>query len=195
MKTTLTWLLWLAVIGGVAWYVIHYRRAQAKEHHAAEIRQQQTDASVAAFALKYNAVTNWEAQIPERAFTIDISSALIQTNGRPVVLVMDLKDVARQGDTYVARFNQFYLFSELYLELKCSKDQAEQLLQTQETSFTPCVLLARISEVSRPRFEVIGTVNGGDENGPITGVELNYSRAGFHAKGVCVALLRKGEIE
>jgi hypothetical protein len=112
MKTKLTWLFWLAAIGCVVWYVLHQHQTQVKEQRAAEIHQEQTVASINAFALRYNAVTNWESSLPDRGigskpFSFEISRALILSNGQPVLITMDLEDITEEKqEIHVTRSKQ-----------------------------------------------------------------------------------------
>lgn len=195
----LAWLVLILVVelaGGCDW------NAPAKQVKIKAEKERRWQSGAIDLAKKHNAISDWEAQIPKRgwfagAFSIDVSKALIQSSGRPVLLVMDLKDVAEGEGSYIARFSGYGLtnrFFELSLELKCTREQANQLLGTGTIGRQRCAVIARITEVSRPRFEVSGTVDGGDEYGTVTGVELDYSPATFHAKGECLDLLRKGEI-
>jgi len=194
MKTTikdkLTWLFWLAVIGGVAWCFMHQHKTQVREQRTVGIRQQQKDASIASLALKYNAVTNWEESLPDRGagaqpFSIDISSALIRSNGQPVLLELNLEDVAGKNGSYTAQFSQFYLtnqFFQLSIELQCTVEQVKRLLAVRENNGIQCAVVARIAEVSRPKFKLTGSASGSGEDAVLS-VELNDSQDVFLARG------------
>jgi hypothetical protein len=152
MKNKLAWLFWLAVIGGVGWYVIHHRRAQAKEHDVAEIRQQQTDASVAALVLQYHAVTNWTTGLPDRGFgehySIDIARALIGSNQQPVLVKCHLEDIAEKDGNIIASFSSRDAnVYDLSLQLQCSPEQVITLTSTNQ--LTRFAVIARCHEVQR----------------------------------------------
>lgn len=161
MKNKLTWFFWLAVIGGAAWYFMHRHQT----HRTAETQQQQTDASIAAFVLKYNAVTNWEASLPDRGagqpFSIDVSRALIQSNGQPVLIIMDLKNVAEDNGSYSALFDKNDFTNGTFLlsaGLKCTQKQANDLLEKPGSSISQTyAVVARIDEVRRPRIRLQGS--------------------------------------
>ena len=193
MKIKLTWLIWLALIGGGAWGLIYSRQANLREQRTeqrnAEIRQKQKDASIAALALKYNAVTNWEASLPApdagEPFSIEVSSALIRSNGQPVLLELDLADVAGKNSSYTAQFSQFYLTNlsiQLSVELQCTVEQVKQLVAMRETNGIQCAVVARFTEVSRPKFKLTGSVSGSGEDADLS-VELDDSPDVFLARG------------
>jgi hypothetical protein len=181
-----TWLFWLAVIGGVAWYFAHQHQTQAREHHGAEIRQQQKDASITALALKYNAATNWEASLPDRgvgqSFSIDVLRALIQSNGQPVLIIMDLEDVEENSGSYTAWFGKDDITNktfQLSVELKCTQERASQLLKKSDNNFPKTyAVVARLDKVQRPRIRVRGSGEGEDSR-----VEIDSSSYMFIAHG------------
>jgi hypothetical protein len=147
-----TWIFWLAVIGGGAWYLTHYFLTQAREHHIAEIRQQQKDASIVALALKYNAVTNWEASLPDRGageqpFSIDVARALIGSNQQPVLIECNLDDIVEKDGKIIAGLSSVDTVNSLSLKLECSPGQLTIFTGTNQLlSF---VVVARCHEVQR----------------------------------------------
>lgn len=170
MKNRLTWLFWLAVIGGVAWYFMHQHQTQVEEQRATEIReqkfaiqQQQKDASIAAFALKYNAATNWEKNLPRHGatsavYSIDVQKAL--TSASPVLFTAHLHDVAvgTNGMPY-AEFTQRYNRNEsatdpdfeLVLIIQLTDEQAQKILHTPQNVISDgsdeYAVVAKISDV------------------------------------------------
>ena len=168
-------IIFLAVIGCGVWYLINNFRTQARENHAAEMRQQQKYASFAALVLKYNAVTNWASSLSSRGFSIDVSRALIQSNGQPVLIIMELKDVAENKGGCTALFGKDDLPSATYqlsVELKCTPEQAGQLLKTPDNIFPQkFAVVARCEEVIRPKFKVsfggVSSSEDGVESSPI----------------------------
>jgi hypothetical protein len=184
------WLCVLALVGVGAWYFMHGHLAKVRDQHIAEIRQQirqqQTDASIAAVALKYNAVNNWSAALPYRslggAFSIDVSRALIRSNGQPVLMVLKLEDVAENNTGYTVLFHMDDVNNgmfQLSVELRCTQERANQLLKlTGNDSFQKYAVVARFDEIARPKFKVSG-VGGGEESS----VELDDASDVFFAKG------------
>ena len=151
MKTKLTWLLWLAVLSGGARYGIHYFQTQARERRAAEIQQQQTDANIAALALKYNAITNWTATLPDRGssehFSIDVSRALTGSNQQPVLIECNLDDIVEKDGKIITSLSSVDTVNSLSLQLECSPSQLKILTGTnQPSSFA---VVARCHEVQR----------------------------------------------
>ncbi len=190
MKTKLTWLIWLAVIGGVAWYLISTHlatvRQQQADEKAAETKQQQKDASLATLALKYNAVTNWEASLPDRglySFSIDVSRALIQSNGQPVLIIMGLVDVEENSNSYTASFSKDVITTngtfQLHVYLKCTQEQANYFLKKTGDYFSRTyAVVARLDKVERPSIGVRGSGEGEDSN-----VDIDTSTDIFFAFG------------
>jgi hypothetical protein len=191
MKTILIWLFWLAVIGGVVWYLLHLHQTQVKEPRAIEIQQHET---AAALALKYNAVTSWESLLPDRGavrqpFSIEISRALIQSNGQPVLIFMDLKDVAENKGSCTVFFDKNDISNETFqlsVELKCTQEQASQLLKKTDNDFSKTyAVVVRLDEVQRPRIRFL--VGGEGEE---ASVELQSSTDVFFAKGELLEAIR-----
>ncbi len=191
MKTKLTWLIWLAVIGGVAWYLISIHMATGRQQQAAEkvaeTKQQQKDASLAALASKYNAVTNWEALMPNRGlhtFSIDVSRALIQSNGQPVMTIMGLVDVEENSNSYTASFREDVIttngFFQLYAYLKCTQEQANYFLKNTGNDFSKeYAVIAHLDEVGRPSLKLSGSREGEDSNIDVdssTGIYLAFGK-------------------
>lgn len=159
----------LAVIGGAAWFAIHYFQTQAREHHAAEIQQQQTDARIATLVLKYNAVTNWEASLPDRGgaqpFSIDVSSALIRDDvpewaRQPVLIKCNVNDIFEKDGKIIASLSSVDTTNSLSLELQCSLVQAKVLDSTNQlSSFAvvfKCQEAQRLSSSDGEGFSVKG---------------------------------------
>jgi hypothetical protein len=167
MKNKLTWFFWLAVIFGVAWYFMHQHQTQVEEQRAAEIReqqfaikQQQKDASIAALALKYNAATNWEKNLPRHGatsavFSVDVQKAL--TSASPIIFTAHLHDVAMatNGMPY-AEFTQKYNRAksatdpdfELILSIQLTDEQAQKILNTpQDVFLDEYAVVAKISKI------------------------------------------------
>ena len=160
----------LAVIGGGAWGLIYSHLVNVREQRTAEIQQQRKDASIAALALKYNAVTNWEASLPDRgmySFSIDVSRALIQSNGQPVFIIMGLVDVEENSNSYTASFSEDVITTngtfQLYVYLKCTQEQANYFFEkTGDYSSRTYAVVARLNKVERPSIGVRGIGEGDD---------------------------------
>jgi len=183
MKNKLTWFFWLAVIGGAAWYFMHRHQTQG----TAETQQQQKDAGITALALKYNAVTNWEAALPDRGgsaqlFSLDVSRALIHSNGQPVLIIMDLTDVQDNGGIYSAVFSKDDFSNGTFLlnlGLNCTPGQANDLLKKSGANFSQTyAVVVRLDEVRRPRIRLRV---GGDGEGER--VEIDSDSIAFFGRG------------
>jgi len=197
IKFLLILLFCLAVFVGVVWwYCSHEDQQQGEEQHAIVIRQQQKDASIAALALKNNAVTNWAASLPDRGmggvFTIDLTKALVRTNGQPVAMEASLEDVSERGGAFTVHFSVFDFTSphphtfNLRLELNCNAQQAEYLLKSKPAiaGYADFVVVATIESISRPAF-------GADDLRGTDTYHIDFSSTPevFYAKGTCVDLV------
>lgn len=164
----------LAVIGGVAWYFMHQHQTQVREQRTAEIKQQQKDASIAALALKYNAVTNWESSLPDRGgaqpFSIDISRALnipanpydaLDGTNRPVLIKCNINDIFEKDGKLIASLSSADTINNLSLELQCNPAQAITFASTNQ--FLSFAVIARCQKVKRL---------SGDDNGFLVKGEL-----------------------
>lgn len=147
IESETVWLIIIGLVGIVvaAWYFIHQHQTQARENHAAEMRQQQTDASIAALALKYNAVTNWESSLPDRGgsqpFSIDVSRALsadtdnvLPSDQRPVLVKCNVNDIFEKDGKIIASLSSADTTNNLSLELQCNPVQAATFASTNQIS-------------------------------------------------------------
>ena len=168
------------------------RAEKAKQRRIEEAWQ----SAVGELAKRHGAVVDWESRLPpedsvETTFSIEASRALMPSNSQPVLLIMDLRDVAEKNGSYTARFDDDMVYKtnrtfRLIIELTCTREQAELLLQKNGRHFLQdYAVVARIAEVSRPRFELTGTADSYE-------VELSISDV-FLAKGSCIDWLRKDE--
>jgi hypothetical protein len=166
--------------------------------HAGKAGRQDVEAekswedAASAFGKQYGALVDWEGQIPNRGsidpLSIDVSRALVRSNGQPVLLVMELKDVEEGIEGYTALFKQFYWKPHSFIltvELKCTREQADNLLKRENDSYA---IVARIDHASRLKVRVVGRESGEDSF-----VELENPADVFCANGMCLGLLRKGE--
>lgn len=185
--------------------VLGCNRQERNEQDQASKAEHEWQNKLGAFAKRNGAVRHFETQIPERGvarvFSIDVSRALIQSNGQPVVITMDLKDVAENNGGYTALFGKSGtrdgLFTLISVELKCTQKQANYLLERTGKDFSQTyAVVARFDEVVRPKFKVSGSGVSGSEDGEDSSpIELDDSCDVFLIKGVCVDLLRKDEIK
>ena len=129
--------------------------------------------SLAVFALKYNATTNWETSLPDRGanqpFSIDVSRALIRSNGQPVLIITDLVDVEENSNSYTASFEKYVITTngtfDLYIYLRCTQEQANHFLEkTGKDLSRTYAVVAHLDEVGRPSLKVSGSKEGEDSN-------------------------------
>lgn len=198
-KTLLTIGLWILIIGGP---VAGWRLNQAPEKGREKVRQlkqktdkQERERKIAEFAERHSAVVGWEMTLPKRGgdpsapFMIDLSRALIRSNGQPVLLNACLYNVGEMGGVVTALFAAFgsddeFLDSPLVgLSLKCTPEQVGELTRAGVSRRTRFALVAKVERVSPLESWVAAEV--GDEAGdqPSWGC----------LRGTCVDLLRLEE--
>lgn len=147
------------------------------------MRQQQTDASIATLALKYNAVTNWEATLPDRGgaqpFSIDVSRALnisanpydaLDGTNRPVLIKCNVNDIFEKDGKIIASLSSADTTNNLSLELQCSPAQATTFASTNQ--FLSFAVIARCQEVKR--------LSGDDEGFLVKGELLDAVQLSEH---------------
>ena len=160
------------------------------------------EATLHELAARHNADANWMESLPDRGgdtfFTIDLARAMIRTNGESIALQAQLNDVSEKEGAFMASFSAFsihpiesgtnhhYYAVNLRLELRCSREQAENLLKLRmevpmmESDFA---IIASIQSVARPVFEAVTP-----ENGESYQLTLDSTPDVFFAKGICVDL-------
>lgn len=169
-------IFFVAVIGCGVWYLINNFRTQSRENHATETRQQQTDASIAALALKYNAITNWESSLPDRGgaqpFSIDLFSVLYGSNQQAVLIKCNVNDIFLSTDDtnnakFIVSLSSIDTANSLSLELQCTPVQAKIFASTNQLSSFAVVFKCR--EVKRE----VQQLNGDDEGFSVKGQLLD----------------------
>jgi hypothetical protein len=107
---------------------------------------------------------------------------------------MDLVDVEESGGSCIAYFGKDDITNgnyQLYFHLKCTQEQATYLLNNTNTDVSKTyAVIARLDKVQMPRIRLQGSGQGDDAH-----VDIDTSSTYFFASGVCVDLLRKGEIK
>jgi hypothetical protein len=195
-KTLLTIGFWILIIGGP---VAGWRLYQAPEKGREKVRQlkqktdkQEKELRIAEFAKRRNAIVGWEMTLPKRGgdpsgpFMIDLSRALIRSNGQPVLLNTCLYDVVEMNGVVTALFAAFgpddeFLDSPLVaFSLKCSPEQTTELTRAGVPRRARFTIVAKVERVSPLESWVAAQV--GDEAGdqPSWG----------YLRGTCVDLLR-----
>lgn len=145
-------LVWPILFGCAGWYLISTHMATVRQRQAAETKQQLTDASLAALAVKYNAVTNWAASLPSRGlgaepFSIDISKALIGSGQQPVLVECYLNDIVENNGKIIANLSRMEAGVDLAFEFQCSSEQVKTF--TGAKKFSSFAIVARCHEVQR----------------------------------------------
>jgi hypothetical protein len=177
-RDILIWVAILAIACGSCGRVDKAREYRQSKAQAAE-REWQTNAT--AFAKKYNAIVDWKSALPNRGpFAADLSKALTRSNSPPLLLIVDLRDVAEKDGSYTAQFSENDFPSSdndspFSLELDCTQAQAEHLMELEKGGPFRYAVIAQVREVSRKAS--------------------NDSVTGFVARGTCVDFMRGGKCE
>jgi len=175
---------------------------------SANIQKQTSDDSkkewlnaIANFAKEYNAQADWESHITQRStlkspFSIDISRALMPTNGQSVLLVMELKDVAEGKNGFSLKFDGYFFENQdfhLSLDAQCSPELANKVLEMSKgkmLEFADFAVVVKVENVSRIGFEVQGTTEGTPPDEP-PNLEVVNSPDTFIVKGKCIDVIHR----
>ena len=151
MKDKSTSLLLLVVLGIAVWYFIDTHQAKTSENRAADLREQQRDAAIAAIASKYNAVTNLEAKLPNQGLgpqlSIDVSRALVGDDKQSVLFICILDDIRNEDGKNFAELIPLEPPIIHTLTLACSPEQATTL--DSATGKPVFAVIARCHQVKR----------------------------------------------
>ncbi len=180
------------VVGAVIWQV---SKIKLKANRKYRMKQ-----AVSNLIIKHNAFTQWhkcfmdyEKKIEgghRGIYTIDVETALIRNDTRPILFYGYVVDVKKVDEKYLVIFSMTENV-DINFVLRCAVEQAEKLLsQPTEYPGDSYAVVAAISDIQRPRFEVDAYQD--DEYEPYIIVEPGDT---FVADGVCVDLLFVGDYE
>ena len=163
-------------------------------------KQQEVEQNIHEMVAKYNALVKWGEHFVDYRreiyggnrgiYTFDVENALISHDSRPILFYGYVVDVKKQNGSYIAIFSMAEDI-EIDFALTCNSEQVERILR-QPTDYTADSygVVATISDIERPKFEVDAYQYEGDE--PYVIVEPGDI---FIANGVCVDLLFVGDYE
>ena len=156
----------IVVVGYFGWRTISRKQREKTEAI-------QTKKKISTLAERYNAVTNWQDKFDENGikigkghrnvYTTDIESALIQNNGRPVLIVGYVFDVTKIDDRYYLGIMAFE-YPDLSFMLRCQSKHAELVLTQPTDDGTSFAVVANVVSVSRPAFEADALIEGTDDD-------------------------------
>jgi hypothetical protein len=144
-------------------------------------------------ASQHHASFDWMESLPDRGrgtvFTVDLTQALIRTNGQPVATEAFLDDVSERDGVFTGHFTMFDFPShhtfDLRLALRCSAQQTANLLKSEPTiGNTLFAVVATVESVSRPVFEATDS-----EAGDTYHIDFSSMPDVFFAKGTCIDLM------
>ena len=148
LRRNIVWIAIVLLAGG--WFV-------KSRHDDKQLKLRNAAARAAAqaahfdFGRRYNAISNWEEQLPRRdrfqLFSADIAEALVGTNNRPVLFLASLDDISLSKGRYFARLTCNETDPPLALLLMLDAVQAQLLRQEPTDLAMDFSLVARIREV------------------------------------------------
>lgn len=113
----------------------------------------------------------------------------MQSNGVPVLLLMEIQDVKAHNGSFQATFSHLYVNNGIFnlvLDLNCTAKQTAELLDDNRDSLVGSyAIVAQVTELDRPKFTLSGTLAGEESR-----IEVNSDNTVFLAKANCVELVR-----
>jgi hypothetical protein len=147
----------------------------------------QSSPAVAQMVSKYQAVPYWEGDVKEvgRVFAVSVQEALARGDNRPILLINQIDDLAKDGDKYYLTFESLTYTHDIYFTLECDTEQANKLLGQASSPDDEYAMIAHVSSVRKLKFNINASPKSGEE----AEMELDTSDA-FTAEGKCLALLK-----
>jgi hypothetical protein len=178
------------VIGAAVWQVSKIKLKADTKHR---VKQDVSDmiAQHNAFARWDECFTDYEKKIDgghRGIYTIDVETALIRNDNRPILFYGYVADVKKVDEKYIVIFATTENV-DIDFVLRCNAEQAKKILgQPMEYPGDCYAVVAAISNIERPKFEVDAYQDG--EYEPYILVEPGDT---FVAHGACVDLLFVGD--
>lgn len=148
--TTAPFVLLLAVL---AWGVVSHFRSESQQkrdnQRRADAQETQVQQSIMQLANANSAVTDWKRQVgKQKLFSAELATAFIRRDGRPLLFIVSLRDVNTSIAGYEIEFDAYAnLQSKVRLVLRCSSEQADQVMHSPRNSGGRYVVVARIDSV------------------------------------------------
>jgi len=168
-----------------------------KKRKAEVEKKIQIEQAISSMVAKYNAVTDWkknfnnESVLLGKIYTVQVEDALIRSDNRPILFFAFVEDVQRQGNKYYVHFwNWYELGPDIRFVLECNSKQAKKILEQKTDFFEKYAVVALISTLQKPKFEVKAYPHS--RGGADIIVEPSDI---FIAKGRCLDLLFVGDYE
>ena len=166
-------LLLIALVVAAFYFLGEWQSKQSTEsaRKAAAAANETRVLKITSLAARHEAAFDWFSSLPDRGtfatpFTLDITRALVRSNQQPVLLEVELRDVASKNGAPLAIFSEYYLTNKFFINLDasltCSPEQAERLMKVSSQSPLRFAIVARIHAVSRPDFTA--QAQGREEN-------------------------------
>lgn len=174
-KTALWLLIIIAIVGGGYYFFLTNKQAD-KIEVVKEVKISKGDLITKELANKYQALTDWEKD-EDLVYTLKLEERLIID--KPILFRGELDDIFGHDGKIFVRFDTYSFGSVRFLELECDKQIVDKII-TQEP-FSEFAIVAKVQNISKPAFEIMGSVLSEEE------VEIDIdSSDSYIAKGVCV---------
>lgn len=148
-------------------------------------KDQERKEKLKAFAAKHEATGDWVKVLDRRPFTLDLQTALIRTDHRPVLFIASVNDIEPLGkDRYRVTFEGEAYSSQpgVAFILECTSEHISQI----QDSFSEYAVVARIASVRRIQFGIKSETATRSEETPALRVKTANM---FEASGVCVGVV------
>jgi hypothetical protein len=181
-----------AVVLAVAGWWVHDKLRDSKiratkEKHRREQTEHTTTAVQDAVA-RHNAIGEWRKPFEKNLsapFSLQLDKALVQTNGRPVLVQGFVEDISRRGETYFVSVNDWHVgVASMHFVMECDGATAERLI-ARSSPFLEVAVIAKIESVSRAEIELKSGTRTTEDEAP---VEIDTSSV-FVANGRCLEVL------
>ena len=150
-------------IGVIGWLVNQHMEKVKKERAQKELRMI-TASNITTMVSKWHAIDDWQGIINKKSesleniYTADIQEALIRDDKRPILAVLPILDVVKQGDeSYLAYFDEPWpVGPNILFVLKVSRKQYEQIVNRTITDYYSdnFAFIALVHEVLPPESPV-----------------------------------------
>jgi hypothetical protein len=145
--------------------------------------------AVAQMVAKYQAVQFWENDVKDigHVFAVNVQEAIVRGNKRPILLINQIDDLAKEGDKYYINFESLTYTHDIYFTLECNAEQVNKLTTQSSGPDDEYAIIADVTAVRKLKFNVSAFPKGEED----AELDLNTSDA-FTAEGKCLALLNVG---
>lgn len=212
MKFSPQIILFATLIGLVSLIIGCSENPQKEEGQKVAVKLQKEEENSINLELveKYNAVRDWDLVLTQSRkkttksykesygefYTVTLQKALLETNGKPVLLNVVLDDIYIKNKKYFAEFSEFgesgYFATKITYFLECDEKLAQILLKVPKPSLysfteTKVAVVAKIEDVKKGGYTYYRKYQdiGDDDSLPSTHIVAEFGDSYF-VRGECV---------